>query len=255
VPAPPPITPGPPGVPSYPIAPPPSTEPDPIVPPNALDTGLTEAAAATTELAPTPILVAEPELAPEPSEPLETEPAPEPIPDAVRTRRRIPLLAVAAVVLAALVAGTVTWLAGSSARAAQTLADRRAEALAQARTLVLNLVSIDYRTVDRDFTRIRDSETGHQRAGWDKLLSNGKYKALITESKAVLKGTIKRIGLEPCGADDRACRRGDAAVVLAFVDEENTNKFRTTPRVDHNRVAVTLVRTGHRWLISDLAVI
>jgi Mce-associated membrane protein len=44
-------------------------------------------------------------------------------------------------------------------------------------------------------------------------------------------------------------------VVLVFLDQESRNKLRTTPRVDRNRVALTLVRTNGHWLVSEVAVL
>lgn len=227
----------------------PAPERAPIVPPTAtLDAGLAAAAAATTEVAPPPSVPAtEPEPAAESPEPPAAEPS--------RSRGRALLAGVAGVVLLAVVGGGV-WLAGSDARAAQRTERRRADALAQSRQLALNLVSIDYRTLDRDLHRIADSTTGKARSEFDeKILENEPYKKLVTDNQAVLTSTIKRIGIEPCGADDKACKRGDAATVLVFLDQESKNKLRPTPRVDRNRVVLGLVRHGNRWLVNEVSVI
>jgi Mce-associated membrane protein len=221
----------------------------PVVLPTAtLDTALAGAAAATTEVAPVPAV-------PIDAVPVDPEPAGAAPADPTPRSRRPLLLAVATVVLAAL-AGLVTWLAGADARDAERADRRRAGAVAQSRQLALNLVSIDYRTLDRDLQRIADSTTGKARSEFDeKILKNEPYKKLVTDNQAVLTSTIKRIGLEPCGADDDACQRGDRATVLVFLDQESKNKLRPTPRVDRNRVVLSLVRHADRWLVDEVTVI
>src|ERR1700752_1833236 len=75
----------------------------------------------------------------------------------VQAGRSWDLLAGVAVALLGIVVAAVVWFTGSDARAGQRGAGRRADALAEARQLALNLVSIDYRTLDRDLKRISDS--------------------------------------------------------------------------------------------------
>jgi Mce-associated membrane protein len=214
------------------------------VPPTAtLDAGLAAAAATTTEVAPPPAV------------PLDLAPAEQPAADDRRGRRNAWIAVFVVIVLLAagglLAAGPLTdW------RLAARLAERRNDALADARRLALNIGSIDYRNLDRDLTRISDSTTGKARSEFDaKILKNDAYKTLVKENQAVLTSTVVRIGLEPCGTADKACNNGDSAVALVFLDQESKNKLRPTPRVDRNRVALTLVRRGKTWLISEVAVL
>lgn len=249
-PAPPPVEP--PTQPAAPTAPEPITPtpaaPDPVptppaepvTPPEApaaVDAGLAAAAAGTTEVAPdsyVPLDEAE----------VRAEPA----------GRRGALVGVAALVtLVVLGLGALTVKATSSARSEDRFAGRRADAVNEGRQLALNLVSLDYKTLDADLERISDSTTGEARQQFDeRILSNDAYKKLVVENEAVITSKIQRIGLEQCGTEDAACKRGDTAVLLVFLDQESKNKLRTTPRVDRNRVALTLVRRGERWLVSKV---
>jgi Mce-associated membrane protein len=226
-------------VPAEPAAP--IVPPTPPTPPNAtLDAGLAAAAATTTETAP-PAAV-----------PTWGEPFAEP----TARRSRTGLVVASAVVALLLLAGFL--LAGPVGdwRHAARLESRRDDALADARRLALNIGSIDYKNLDRDLTRISDSTTGKAREEFDaKILKNDAYKTLVKENQAVLASTIQRIGLEPCGGNDKACKAGDKVVALVFLDQESKNKLRPTPRIDRNRVALTLVRRGRTWLISDVAVL
>jgi hypothetical protein len=227
-----------------PLATPPAGQPTSSEP--TLDAGLAAAAATTAELAPPP------------SVPVPYGTAYDPASGAEPTDRRrvaLPALLTALVLLAT---GGLLWFYGPPAkgRDAVRLADRRADAYAQSRQLALNLVSIDYKTLDRDLKRIADSTTGKARDEFDKkILSNEAYKSLVKDNEAVLTSTINRIGLEPCGSGDKACKRGDRVTVLVFLDQESKNKLRPTPRVDRNRVVLTLVRVRAHWLVSDVAVV
>lgn len=252
VPDPEPVTPAPVAPPVAPATP----EPPPITPP-------TEPAAPT---APEPItpLPAAPDPAPAPpAEPVTpAEPAaaaPEPAADPVRRARRRGVLlgAISAGVLALLLAAALTATGPVAAERREDRADdRRAAAVRQAGQLALNLVSIDYKTLDEDLKRISDSTTGKAREEFDeKILENESYKDLVVDNQAVITSKIQRIGIEPCGTDDGACRRGDTATVLVFLDQESRNKLRTTPRVDRNRVLLTLVRQGDKWLVSEVKVL
>lgn len=243
----PPTEPAPPAVPEpvtpdpAPATPPPA---EPAAPTETLDAGLAGAAATTTELAPHPAV-------PQTGEVYDDEPA-------ARAPRRGVLLGAGAAALLLLVVGALLFTAGPVAdwRAAQRLADRRADALNESRQLAINLVSIDYRNLDRDLERISSSTTGQARQEFDeKILQNESYKNLVRENEAVITSKIQRIGLEPCGTEDRECLRGDRAVVLVFLDQESKNKLRTTPRVDRNRVALTVVRRGDSWLVSEVKVV
>ncbi|MDQ1711385.1 MAG: Mce-associated rane protein [Frankiaceae bacterium] len=237
--------------PPAPEPPAPPVEPDPPAPDppttTTLDASLAAAAATTTETAPPPVV---------PDAPADDVADTEPADDLPRRGRRNAVVAVLVAVVLVAVLGLV--VAGPIAgwRAADRLDHRRTEALADARRLALNIGSIDYKFLDRDLARISDSTTGKARTEFDaKILKNDAYKTLVKDNQAVLSSSIQRIGLEPCGADDRACKRGDSAVVLVFLDQESRNKLRPTPRVDRNRVALTLVRRGKTWLISEVAVI
>jgi hypothetical protein len=258
-PEPPPVEP--PAEPVAPTAPEPITPsaPDPVpVPPTepvapeepaaqttTLDAGLAAAAATTTEVAP-------PATVPSPTpEPVAADPV-------RRARRRGMLLGlVSAGVLALLVAAALTATGPIAAERREDRADdRRAAAVRQAGQLALNLVSINYQTLDEDLKRISESTTGKARAEFDeKILENESYKDLVVDNQAVITSKIQRIGIEPCGTDDAACKRGDTATVLVFLDQESKNKLRTTPRVDRNRVLLTLVRHGEKWLVSEVKVL
>ncbi|HEU0130703.1 MAG TPA: hypothetical protein VFQ85_06900, partial [Mycobacteriales bacterium] len=228
-------------------APPPAVAaPEPTA---TVDAGLAAAAATTTELAPHPAVPAEDESPWDPPRRYDEPP---------RGGRR-PVLVVAVTMVAVVLLGALGWVASRPVldwRRADRLAARRAEALRAARTLALNIGSLDHKNLDRDLTRIAESTTGEAREEFDaKILKNDAYKALVKENEATLTSTVQRIGLEPCGSDDTACRDGKRVVVLVFYDQESRNKLRPTPRVDRNRVALTLVRSHGKWLISDVAVV
>jgi hypothetical protein len=249
-------------VPAPPAEPPaPLEPPEPPAPENVtFEAGLTNAAATTTEIAPPPAVPVADTPAPAETpvtEDTATADGTDDTEDAPGRRGGLLVGLTAAVALLALVALAFTVVGPlADARKTERLDDRREQALTQARTLALNLVSIDYKTLDRDLQRISESTTGKARADFDdKILKNDSYKQLVKDNEAVITSTIQRIGLEPCGKDDDACLRGDTANVLVFLDQESKNKLRPTPRVDRNRVLLTLVRKNDTWLVSDVRVL
>jgi Mce-associated membrane protein len=207
--------------------------------PDTVAMGLSGAGSATTELAPDQVL------------------PPRGYDGGMRGRGVVGLV-VGLVAIVLLVAGALAAWFGpvKGGREEQRLADRRQEAVNRARELALNIGTLNYARLDDDLRKIAESTTGKARAEFDeKILKNEAYKKLVRDNQAELRTTIVRIGLEPCGDRDEACLRGDTAVALVFLDQESKNKLRPTPRVDRNRVALTLVRDGDGWLISEVQVL
>jgi hypothetical protein len=226
-------------------APEPPAAPEP--PTATLSAGLAAAAETTTETAPHPAV---------PSTTLDPYAAADEDPVRKARLRGLLLGLAAAVLLMALIGGLVLRPPLTEASSERRVNDRRADALSQASQLALNLVSLNYQTLDEDLKRISDSTTGKAREEFnERILENESYKTLVKDNQAVITSKIQRIGLEQCGTDDAACQRGDTATVLVFLDQESKNKLRPTPRIDRNRVVLTLVRNGDKWLVSEVKVL
>ncbi len=112
------------------------------------------------------------------------------------------------------------------------------EALAAARTYAVALTSIDAAHTDQDFTAVRSGATGDFARMYDE--SAQKLKPLLVQAKSVSKGRVVGAGVQSASTD--------RVVVVLFVDAEITNVTFPTPRVDRNRITMTMEHVDGRWL-------
>lgn len=174
--------------------------------------------------------------APEPADTMPAEPAHS------RPRRLTALLST--VVLLALAAtGTLAW----KYREAERTTEARAAALTAARKAAPVILSYDYRQLDRDFAAARGHLTGPFLEQYRKTTEtvvaptaksyNGVVKAAVATGDAAPAASV--ISASP-----------DKAVVLLFMNQLTTSTQIATPRLDLNRVRMTLVRTPQGWKVS-----
>lgn len=149
------------------------------------------------------------------------------------------LAALAVVVVLAVTAGLLVVRARGEDRAEEA---RRA-ALAAGERHAVTLLSYDHRHLDRDFARAQDVLTGSFKADYaattEKVVrpSAEQVKAVVTAevvSSAVVRAEENRV------------------VLLLFVDQTTTSTRLDGPKVDLNRVRMTLTRTGGQWLVSGV---
>ena len=155
----------------------------------------------------------------------------------------------AVLVLAGLVATTLLGMAyrdaGQTRRASK-------EAVAAARTMAPKVLSYDYRHLDRDFATARRHLTGSFRAEYGRTTSR-----VVAPTAAKYKGSVKATVARPPGghggADDAVSvvsASPDKVVVLLFMNQITESAKISNPRVDLNRVRMTLVRTLDGWKAS-----
>lgn len=153
----------------------------------------------------------------------------------------------ALLVLAGLVATTLLGLAyrdaGQTRRAGQ-------EAVGAARAMAPQILSYDHRHLDRDFAEARKNLTGAFRDEYSRTTSR-----VVAPTAKKYKGSVKATVARPPGADrDEAVSVVSAApdkvVVLLFMNQVTESAKISTPRVDLNRVRMTLVRTSDGWKAS-----
>lgn len=155
-----------------------------------------------------------------------------------RRRRRIPLAWASYLVLAALVA--VTLLVGLRLRSAVHRDDARDEALSVARQQAVNLLSIDYRTADRDIRRIIDGATGQQAS-----IYRTEAKALVTlvqQTKSISTAEVLAAGL--------VSYDGDEAEAAIAINQSVSSTQETGTVSSARRMVLDLKRVRGRWLVS-----
>lgn len=148
----------------------------------------------------------------------------------------------------------------SDARAAGRADSRtRGEVLAAARTFATNLTTYDYRQLAADVARVAAGASGKFKAEYA-VASGPQFQKLVTDNRALAKGSVLSAGLVTTrtrcgGTGDEPARDCDQAVVLLAVDQAVTNANTPTPRVDRNRIQLTLERIDGRWLAVEVQVL
>ncbi|MEV6838995.1 hypothetical protein AB0N17_31545 [Streptomyces sp. NPDC051133] len=183
------------------------------------------------------------------------EPAPEPFEDAPeestpsrRTGRRVRTAVLGLVLVAALV---VTAVLGWQYRQGCQAEQARGEALAAARKAAPVVLSYDYRHLDRDFTRARALLTGHFRERYGRTT-----KTVVAPTATKYHGVVTATVATPSDGGTPAASvvsaTPDKAVVLLFVDQITRSTQVPQPRLDLNRVRLTLTRTSDGWKVSGV---
>lgn len=140
----------------------------------------------------------------------------------------------------ALLGAAATWLVIQD-RDAQAAWDDRQAVLLAARTHAVNLLSLDYRTIDADVARILATSTGAARAEYE--AGAGKLKDTTKSGKVVQEGVVRATGLVSIGP------RTAKALVVADV-QIRWDGSRNAPQERFYRWEMDLARTGGVWLVS-----
>ncbi|MFI6356654.1 hypothetical protein ACIBJF_29235 [Streptomyces sp. NPDC050743] len=185
---------------------------------------------------------------PDSSENEPEESGPEEGAPARRVARRV-LVAVLGVVLvvALVVAAVLGWRYREGRQAEQA----RGEALAAARKAAPAVLSYDYRHLDRDFARARALLTGHFRDQYGRTT-----KTVVAPTATKYHGVVKATVAAPADGGAPAASvvsaTPDSAVVLLFVNQVTESTQVPAPRLDLNRVRMTLTRTSDGWKVSGV---
>lgn len=168
-------------------------------------------------------------------------PSAAPVPEGSRpvavARGKRALLAAAALALAGLivVAGWEWWQLHQRE-------ELREDALRDAKALAVQVTSYDYRDMDDYFGELDRVSTGEYADQY--LDSTDELRELVTNTRSVVEAEVVAAGVSEVS--------DDSATVVLFVDQTVQNKALTAPRIDRNRLEMTLVRDGDGWLISSL---
>jgi Mce-associated membrane protein len=207
--------------------PPPPPPLSPALPPPVLPSLVTEPAAEPADATAGP-------LAPEPSEVDHGPWARRPI--GLVLVSVVVVLAIAASVLLAVVAQRVAHHNGANAA--------RKDAIAAARTETAATLTYDYRHLDADFAVAERGLTPKFRASYAQTTAMSVV-PLARKTHAISTATIAASGVISAGSH--------SAQVLVYADQTvQNNLLKATSRLDRSVIEVTMVKTGGRWLISNL---
>ncbi|HEX4358890.1 MAG TPA: hypothetical protein VH141_15265 [Pseudonocardia sp.] len=172
-------------------------------------------------------------------------PAAAPVQQTVRAGRfplrlSLPVTAVLGVVLVLALAAAVAFGVLLQQRAATDRAGQ--QALATAKAYAVTVTTYDYQNLDRNFADVLDGATGEFKDQYNGASQT--LRQLISNAKATAKGSVLGAGI--------SSESPDQVEVAVFVDQAITNAATAQPRIDRNRVLMTLTPHDGRWLVSKL---
>jgi Mce-associated membrane protein len=115
-------------------------------------------------------------------------------------------------------------------------------ALAVARTYAVTLTSVDTKDIDQNFTQVLDGATGEFKDMYSQ--SATQLRQVLIDNKAVSHGTVVDAAIKSTTKTK--------VEVLLFVDQSISNVVNPEPRIDRNRVEMTMELIDNRWLASKL---
>ncbi|MGW0735362.1 hypothetical protein [Streptomyces sp. NPDC002851] len=166
---------------------------------------------------------------------------------------RLPRASVAALATLALLTvagGITTTVLGLQYQETSRTNEARTEAVAAARKAAPEILSYDHRHLDRDFATARGHLTGSFLDEYKKTT-----KTVVEPTAKKYKGVVKATVAKPTGdnatpAVSVVSATPDKAVVLLFMNQVTKSTQISGPRVDLNRVRMTLVQTDQGWKVS-----
>lgn len=154
-------------------------------------------------------------------------------------------LAAALVLLCVPVAAAVVAL-GLRDRADAAERHDRHQALLAARQIARDVLSYDYRSIDRDIARARSEATGLFARQYAQTATE--LAATARQTHAIVQATARRAGVVTADGGD--------VVVLLFVDQVSVKQVSAgtpTSRLDQSRVRMTLTKVNDHWRVSQLS--
>jgi len=153
-------------------------------------------------------------------------------------------LGVLVATLLVVVLATTAGLLVVRARGEDAMERARAAALAAAEQHAVTVLSYDHRRLDKDFARARSVLTGtfadDYAATTEKVV-----RPSAEQVKAVVTAEVAASSVVRAPSENRV-------VVLLFVDQTTTSTRLEGPKVDLNRVRMTMTRVGQEWLVSAI---
>jgi Mce-associated membrane protein len=177
------------------------------------------------------------------ADPVTTERTDEPAhdrPGAWSTRTRVLLAGLLALTLTALAA---FGLLAYRVRAGDQVEAARGQAVAAAQDHAVTILSYDYRHLDADFAAARRTLTGSFAKDY-KVTTTTLVRPGAEQYHVVVKAEV--------AAASVVTAKADQVVVLLFVNQTTTSTRLDGPRVDLNRVRLTLVKVDGRWLVNKV---
>lgn len=160
---------------------------------------------------------------------------------------RATVILVAAALCVPVAVGVVLLAAKASAASARN--ESRTGALDAATRITRDILSYDYRTIDRDLARARSETTGTFERQYAATAAALRSQAVATH--AIVQARVRDTGIISASAN--------RAVVLVFADQVSVTRAQAaaipTTRLIPSAVQLTLTNSHGRWLVSALSAV
>lgn len=157
-------------------------------------------------------------------------------------RRRVALTLVGVVLAAALSA--TAFLGWQLKQADDTVAAARA-ALDAARDYAVALTTLNTNDIDKNYEQALDGATGQFKNDYGQ--GSAQLRQILIDNKAAATGVVIDAAIKSATTSK--------VEVLLFVDQSVTNALNPSPRIDRNRVQMTMELVDNRWLASKVDII
>ncbi|MFC9763632.1 hypothetical protein [Rhodococcus jostii] len=118
----------------------------------------------------------------------------------------------------------------------------RTSALDAGRQYATDLATYSYQDLDTNLSLVKSNSVGEFAGQYSQVASN--LRDMIVQYQATSSAQIVQAGL--------ASGDQDAAEVLVFLDQTVTNSNSPDPRVDRNRMQLSLVHEGGGWKLANV---
>lgn len=157
-----------------------------------------------------------------------------------RPSRRTLAVGAGAVLLAGALAaaGVLGW----QVRNQRIVDDAGQQAMAAAQQYAVILTAVDAAKLDSNFAAVLDGATGEFKDMYSQ--SSAGLKQVLIDNKAKATGTVLAAGIKSATPDK--------VEVMLFVDQSVTNALNPEPRLDRNRIIMTMEKVDGRWLAGNV---
>jgi Mce-associated membrane protein len=172
-----------------------------------------------------------------------TEPTEQPEPRAERAPGRVGKRLLASLLVFTLSALTAFGLVAYRVWSDQRVETARDQAMAAAHDHAQTILSYDYRHLDADFAAARATLTGAFARDY-KVTTTTLVRPGAEQYHVIVKAEV--------AAQSVVSATADQVVVLLFVNQTTTSTRLDGPKVDLNRVRLTLVHSDGKWLVNKV---
>jgi Mce-associated membrane protein len=157
-------------------------------------------------------------------------------------RRRVPAVVLVVLTVLCIAVAALDVLVLTRLQDRDRSDDARADAVAAARTAATEILSYDYRSLDKDIAKAKSDATGKFLREYSSTA--GRLLEQAKQLKAVVQASVASTAV--------VSAKPNTVVVLAFVDQATVKSGDKQTRIDQNRVRMTMQRVKDRWLVSEL---